>query len=471
MYNLNKLKIRSVISTLFIAASIYAQDSSNTWTKTYGGYSWAVSMTKTSDECYVITGRFDQGTNNNEIWTLKVDSMGDTIWTRKYGKEWNDEGIFVKETSDGNYLVYGSFVYNYHEPSLIYDQRKILLKYDHSGNLIWFDLSSGPGQFCYSSLESGIIIADVAGSGIAFTNKSDTDSILWQKIYSIPFNFRHFKMVSSIDNGYACVGSKIVGSQPEVNAITLIKTNTVGDTLWTKTYNQGYGKGVTSTHDGGFVICGAIVEDQNTNGIAIKVNSTGDTVWSRTIPMLWGSLNDVKQTSDLGFIFVGDSYRGIELVKIDYTGIVEWSTFIDGDRAYCIEIANDGGYVLLGRTSSLGSGEMNIFLIKTDQYGRVEIPTVMHNYRNSNVDEELLKIYPNPMNNHAIIQFNIKSRNQVKVNLYSIIGQKIKTLYEGVKNNGDHFLEFNSGGLSSGIYIIELRLKKIIHQKKVLILN
>jgi hypothetical protein len=473
MYDLSKILKQVVILIYLVSASIFAQETIATWAKTYGGYpwggEWAVSMTKTSDECYLITGRFDQGTNNGEIWTLKVDSRGDTIWTRKYGKEWNDEGLFVKETSDGNYLVYGSLVYTY--LPYLYDRRNILLKYDPNGNLIWFDLASGPGQFCFTSLESGIVIADVAGSGLALTNKSDTDSILWQKIYSIPLNFRHFKIVSSADNGYACVGSQIVGIQSPVNTICLIKTNAVGDTLWTRTYNQGYGKGLGLTIDGGFIICGAKEQDQNTDGIALKVDSIGDTTWTRTIPMSWGSLNDVKQTSDSGFIFIGDSYRGIELVKTDFSGVVEWSRFIVGDRAYCIEIANDGGYVFLGRTSSLGSGGLDIFLVKTDQYGRVKIPTTLPNYRNSKVDAELLKIYPNPMNNHAIIQYSLISREHVRIMLYSIVGQKIKTIYEGVKNSGDHTLQFTSEGLSSGIYVIELRSINLIYREKVLILK
>lgn len=475
---LNRIIPCIFVTTFLAAQSVQAQDINDTWVKTYGGYSWgqdwAVSMAKTSDDGYILTGRFGQDTNNNEIWTLKIDSNGDTVWTRKYGKEWDDEGIFVKETSNGNYLVYGKFVNYYNEPSQIYDSRRILLKYDPIGNLVWSELESGPGEYCFISLESGIVLADIGAGALILTNKSDSDSLLWQKRIDFPLNFRHLKMVSTNDDGYILAGSKVIGSQPQIDVIVLIRTNSVGDTLWTKTYCEGNGKCVQQTFDGGYIIGGAIRQEVNTDGIALKVDAVGDTVWSRTIPMSWGSLNDVKQTSDSGYIFIGDSNGDIDLIKTNINGVIEWSRSIGGnssEEGYCVEIANDGGYVILGRTSSFGSGGWDIFLAKTDKSGHVDMPTLINRHTKNITDFKSFNIYPNPMNNSAFIKFWLDIQNHVNITLFSIIGQKIKTLYDGIRNKGDHKISINSEGLSSGTYIIEIKTNDRISQKKIIIMK
>jgi len=90
---------------------------------------------------------------------------------------------------------------------------------------------------------------------------------------------------------------------------------------------------------------------------------------------------NVQETSDGGFILVGytDSFgAGLAdawLVKTDASGVEEWSkTFggTDEDWGACLQRTADGGYVLVGTTRSLGAGEEDVYLVKTDGSGELE---------------------------------------------------------------------------------------------------
>ncbi|MEK9148633.1 MAG: T9SS type A sorting domain-containing protein, partial [Candidatus Desantisbacteria bacterium] len=79
---------------------------------------------------------------------------------------------------------------------------------------------------------------------------------------------------------------------------------------------------------------------------------------------------------------------------------------------------------------------------------------------------ELLQSYPNPANNGCYIPFKLSSDSEVTVNIYNILGQKVKTIDAGPKNKGSYTkqdraifwdLKNNSGQkVSSGLYFIKL---------------
>lgn len=88
------------------------------WSKTYGGSGNDpfMDVKKTIDGGYLLTGwtfSSDGDVHNNhggsDIWTIKVDSVGDTLWTQTYGGPDNDEGTSVVQGAHGEYLVLGVF--------------------------------------------------------------------------------------------------------------------------------------------------------------------------------------------------------------------------------------------------------------------------------------------------------------------------------------------------------------------------
>jgi photosystem II stability/assembly factor-like uncharacterized protein len=61
--------------------------------------------------------------------------------------------------------------------------------------------------------------------------------------------------------------------------------------------------------------------------------------------------------------------------------------------------------------------------------------------------------YPNPFNPSTEIRYSLPNESSVKISIYNIAGGFISELFSGVKEKGNHILNFNSKGLSSGVYL------------------
>jgi hypothetical protein len=78
------------------------------WIKEYGGSAndGANDVVATSDSGYVLVGYTESyGAGNADIWILKANTYGDTVWTVVYGGADRDIGNCVQETQDGGYIL------------------------------------------------------------------------------------------------------------------------------------------------------------------------------------------------------------------------------------------------------------------------------------------------------------------------------------------------------------------------------
>ena len=84
----------------------------------------------------------------------------------------------------------------------------------------------------------------------------------------------------------------------------------------------------------------------------------------------------VQQTTDGGYVIAGYNDGDYLLIKTDYKGDDEWYKIfgIQGtnDYANCHQQTQDGGYVIVGSTESFGSGNRDVWLIKTNSQGQEE---------------------------------------------------------------------------------------------------
>ncbi len=280
-----------------------------------GGFEEGSDVKQTSDGGYIIVGMTQTfGVNTiDDVYLIKTDAGGDTVWTKTFGGASYDKGYSVEQTSDGGYIIAGmsnSFSANIEDVYLI--------KTDANGNHLWSKTYSG----------------NIGGTG-----------------YSVK---------QTADGGYIIGGTK--NNSGGIHDALLIKTDDAGDTLWTKTWgNTGddYGSSVIETYDGGFVIAGS----GSTTGLCLlKTNSDGDTLWTRTSYTGLPHLNypyTVQETSDSGFIMAGISYgaTGMEMYvrKTDSIGNTEWAkTYagVNNDYAMGIEQTFDGGYIMCGWSQS-----------------------------------------------------------------------------------------------------------------------
>jgi hypothetical protein len=79
--------------------------------------------------------------------------------------------------------------------------------------------------------------------------------------------------------------------------------------------------------------------------------------------------------------------------------------------------------------------------------------------------------YPNPFNPTTIIKFGVPSRSNVVLNIYDILGSEVTTLVSEEMDAGWYERSFNSIGLSSGVYIYQLKAREFIQTKKMILLR
>ena len=64
--------------------------------------------------------------------------------------------------------------------------------------------------------------------------------------------------------------------------------------------------------------------------------------------------------------------------------------------------------------------------------------------------------YPNPFNRRSIISYGLPKHCMVKIEIFNLKGQLVKTLVNDDKPAGYHTAEWNAEGMSSGIYFYKL---------------
>jgi len=243
----------------------------------------------TADGGYIMTGCTNSyGAGEYDIWVVRTDSLGNTLWTLAHGGEEDDYGYCVRQTSDGNFVVVGK------DGTVSGESAVWLLKIDDEGNLMW--------ERKYGGNSEGRCVQETADGGLIISG-------------------------SSHDGGY----------------VYLLRTDSVGDTLWTQRYAgnpECRGYCVEQTTDRGYIIAGVtdlmFSPATRCNGRLIKTDSLGDTLWTRKFILTPGgdnTLRSVHQTADGGYIIAGrtgsaEAEKAFEiwLIKTDslgYVGIAE----------------------------------------------------------------------------------------------------------------------------------------------------
>jgi uncharacterized membrane protein len=79
--------------------------------------------------------------------------------------------------------------------------------------------------------------------------------------------------------------------------------------------------------------------------------------------------------------------------------------------------------------------------------------------------------YPNPFNPSTIISFSVAKKTNVILNVYNLLGEKVATLINEIKDAGSYSTEFNASNLTSGIYIYKLEAGSFVSTKKMMLIK
>jgi Zn-dependent metalloprotease len=74
---------------------------------------------------------------------------------------------------------------------------------------------------------------------------------------------------------------------------------------------------------------------------------------------------------------------------------------------------------------------------------------------------ELLASYPNPFNSTATIKYYLPKQANVKIEIYNLIGNKVKELYSGNQESGYHNILWNAEAVATGTYYCRMTTPEV----------
>jgi hypothetical protein len=87
------------------------------------------------------------------------------------------------------------------------------------------------------------------------------------------------------------------------------------------------------------------------------------------------------------------------------------------------------------------------------------------------VKYELLQNYPNPFNSTTIITYRIAEAGMVSIKLYDILGREVIDIINERKTTGEYKHQIDANHLSSGVYLLRLKINGFISSKKIVLVR
>lgn len=338
---MNKFLIYIVVLILPIFG--FSQKDTIAYLYTFGSVANDVGedIAATDDGGFAMIGSTaSSGDGNTDIYLLKVDSLCNYQWSWALGGVNNDWGYAIKQTFDKGFIIaastnsYGNGGYD-----------AMLLKRDSLGNYEWQKTYGGNDwDFAYD-------VVQTFDSGFVFCGETYNNT-----------------------NGFADV--------------YVVKTNSVGDTLWTKTVGGSLidkGNALIQTLDSNIVVAGIknTISD-STQAYVLKFNKDGTLLWDS---VYGGSgyewINDIIESSIGKYSIAGATTSNSNgdlnyyILNLDEQGNVNWNFTIvngssptpDDDEMFAIDVMANGQLLFMGYSATGGSGEKNIAMFTLTSSG------------------------------------------------------------------------------------------------------
>jgi len=333
-------------------------EGSKIWERGYGGPggdSLTGGIVKSGDGGYVLAG---SATIGQEIrtWVLRVDGEGNVVWNRTYA---GDYARYIARTEDGGFLVGASK----------------LFKIDPDGQVVWESpFEGGPAV---EAGDGGYVVA--GGKGIY--KLSEQGGLLWELACSVSPSY----LIKSSDGGFIGAGTIMQSSYNDAYVVTV---DYYGKKLWEAVYGNStpwtyhY---VTGLFDRGRGTSLGVGCTENTSSCLIFVlefDDRGRLAWQKLHdPNGTTGMYRAIETTDGGYLITGQyqpqpcydlhaycAKPKAYVLKIDSNGdkvmdgIYHWGWFASGYDA--IEVGR-GEYVVVGTASPTRSaqGEALVFKI------------------------------------------------------------------------------------------------------------
>ena len=357
---------------------------------------------------------------------LRAQQPPEIEWQRCLGGTGNDNGVRIRPTNDGGYILLGSTRSNNGQVTGYHGENDIwVVKLNAAGTLQWQralggTLNESPGDIQFANdggyfisggtLSSNGDVSGFRGGSDGWLVKLSASGVMeWQRPYGGTGDESFRESIVLPDGGLILVGqSSSTDGDVTMNQgsadFWVVHTDASGEILWQKSYGGtglDQGRSICLAPDG-FIVQG--VTSSNNGDVSgmhgvediwvIRINGQGDLQWQRCLggsAQEWSS--NVIQAVDGGFIVAGatESNNGDVsgsnggwgdgwLVKLDDDGAIVWQRTFGGSGGEGVGVfpAQGGnGYLLLDGTDS-NDGDVNgqpllsdIWLLRVDTVGNI----------------------------------------------------------------------------------------------------
>jgi len=463
---------------------VFSQAPDTTWTSNYhrGSYDMAYSIQQTSDNGFILAGESHLiNTNYTDIMLVKTNAMGDSQWAKVYTDSLGLYAYSIQEDPTRNFVIAGKRYTSWGVENAYF------LKTDENGDSLW-SFTFGGDRNTYA-----VQVVCTPDSSYMFTgwqNRPSTYNDIfvykmnanggsgWYKYYNRGSDERANCIAATSDKGYI-IGGFTDFHTAGMRDYYIIKIDSVGDTLWTKTYGSGWHDqcyAVQQTTDGGYILYGDSDSSSTTRALAIKTDPLGNVEWQKAYyrGTWYDKGRSVQQTSDGGFIFGGDSHNfgqgnDFGFFRTDLNGDTLWTKMVDNggtEFAHSVLQSHDGGYILAGGTSYIGPHGGDFWVVKLNAF-----PTTIEEKKNISSTIQLMQNYPNPFNPTTTIEFNLPKSTKVTLKIFNILGEEVETLLSAFLHSGLHSYTWDARNYASSIYYYKIQAGDFCEVKKMILMK
>ena len=408
------------------------------------------------DGGYILSGSSD-----GEGYLIRLNSIGDTLWTRLYPDATAD---CIKIQPAGDFFMAGSY-------SITPPPTAVLTHCDSAGNLIYTTSQSSSPFSRY-----GIAVEALNYQHVGFLDNDLYPFQEFLRLHSYDSLWNHnweypIGKVSDCSNsalrktndGFVVACGSFDTPYPHLRVCRIDST---GNGLWNKDFRYDSiaetGQAAWSmcaTADSGFMILG-----YRTYGnpslhyriLLMKLNSAGDSLWSKEYDFRnSNSFRSIQLMPDGGFIAIGTvayppvgsffDYRTV-LLRTDANGDSLWTKEFTGlglCNASHVEVGNNGDISVLSTTTDQNTGETYFYLLKTDSTGSLITSLPENNFSR-------LHIGPNPANDKIYLTGNADLKT-LNIKITSLSGKIISEFF-----SDENRISINTDPFPDGVYLLQI---------------
>jgi hypothetical protein len=327
----------------------------------------------------------DDGETGTDVFFVRFDAAGDTLWTRSYGAEREEFGWDVVETEDGGFLIVG-----YVEAPAAGREDVLVLRVDALGAPIWertFGEAGRDRAWSGTLAENGdlVIAGEAEQPGQRHRDAyliriADDGETRWTLRVDKPGDQRVYHIARTEDDAFVVTGT--TGADTRANRdVYVVRVDRDGNAVWSRTYGEepdDVGHGVLALDDGDVLVTGygGTLSNGGTDVYLLRIDTDGNLRW-------WQ--HDGEQGSerammsarraDGGYVSVGFTMPSapgdVIILESDPEGAIQSRTALErpgSDRGVMITTSDRGGYVLAGTLGGSGgsTGDFAVLWLAPD---------------------------------------------------------------------------------------------------------